>query len=132
MNDPLTISQVARRAGMQASAVRYYERIGLLLPPRRVSGQRRYEPAVVERLLAIRHAASLGFALAEIHLLLDGFPADTPASSRWRSMAQAKLPQIDAAITRLTAMKRLLESGSECACPRIEDCLGVAIRGSCP
>lgn len=123
MSETLSIGEVARRAGLHTSAVRYYESIGLVEPPRRVSGRRRYEAGVVRRLIAIRSARALGLSLAEIAALLDGFAAATPPSARWQSLAEAKVPEIDAAIEALTLLKHLLAAGSECACPTIEDCL---------
>ena len=123
MNDTLTIGQVARRAGLHTSAIRYYESIGLVAPPRRVSGQRRYDEPVVERLAAIRTARALGFSLAEIAALLDGFSDSTPPSARWGALAARKLPEIETQITLLTRMKGYLEAGSSCECPRIEVCL---------
>ncbi len=126
MNTGLTIGQVARRAGMNTSAIRFYEKIGLVAPTRRVSGQRRYDPPVVERLSAIRAARALGFSLPEIGGLLDGFDTSTPPSARWQALAAEKLPQIDAEIARLMALKRLLEAGSGCECSRVEVCLGAA------
>ena len=69
----LTISEVARQVGLQASAIRYYERIGILLPAQRISGQRRYEPTVLYRLAVIQRARQIGFTLDEIRQLFFGF-----------------------------------------------------------
>ncbi len=118
----LTIGEVARRAGLQTSAVRYYESIGLLPPPRRESGQRRYDPGILDRLTMIRAAREIGFTLEEIRTLLDGFPTATPPSERWRTLADDRLPAIDALIERALLMKHLLESGLRCDCESIEAC----------
>jgi MerR family transcriptional regulator, redox-sensitive transcriptional activator SoxR len=118
----LGIGEVARRVGMRPSAIRYYESEGLLPPPARTSGWRRFEPATVDRLLVIRAARELGFSLPEIRLLLDGFSADTPPPARWRALARVKLPEIDAAIRRAHALKRLLAVGVACECVTIEAC----------
>src|ERR1700732_226272 len=69
----LTISQVARQVGLQASAVRYYERIGLLPRAPRRSGQRRYDTTALYRLAIIQRARQLGFTLTEIRYLFFGF-----------------------------------------------------------
>ncbi len=60
----LMIGEVARRAGVRPSALRYYERAGLLPTPRRINGRRRYDPGVLQRLDAIRFAQRAGFTLA--------------------------------------------------------------------
>jgi MerR-like DNA binding protein len=69
----LTISEVAREIGLQASAIRYYERIGLLPRALRMSGQRRYDTTVLYRLAIIQRARQLGFTLTEIRHLFFGF-----------------------------------------------------------
>ena len=65
----LTISQVAQQIRLRPSAIRYYERIGLLPPPQRVNGQRRYDRTVLYRLAIIQRARQLGFSLGEIRRL---------------------------------------------------------------
>lgn len=65
------IGEIARRAGLRTSAVRYYERIGLLRPAPRAGGQRRYDPSALHRLSAIRLAQRAGFSLEEIKRLFD-------------------------------------------------------------
>ncbi len=67
----LTIGEVARRAGVRPSALRYYEDAGLLSPPARTGGQRRYEEGVLRRLAVIAAARRMGFTVAEIRTLLD-------------------------------------------------------------
>ncbi len=118
----MSIGEVARRAGIRASALRYYESVGVLPAPRRVNGRRRYDDAVLELLAVVRVAQQAGFTMAEIRTLLHGFSADTPPSARWRSLASRKLPEIENLIQRALGMKRLLERGLRCDCLRLEDC----------
>ena len=73
----LTIGEVARRAGVRASAIRYYEEAGLLEEPERVGGKRRYDEEALRRLALIGGAKRAGFTLGEIRTLLHGFPAGT-------------------------------------------------------
>lgn len=120
--DGINIGEVARRAGLHTSAIRFYESAGLLPRPQRVSGWRRYDSGVVDRLRVIRAARDLGFALDEIRTLLNGFPTNTPPPARWRSLAQKKLPEVEAMIQRATDMKYLLEAGLRCECVSIEAC----------
>lgn len=119
---PLSIGAAARRAGVRPSAIRYYDSLGLLPSSRRASGWREFDEEDVSRLHVIRTARELGFSLDEIRELLDGFSADTPPPERWRAMAAAKLPQVEAAIRRAQQLKRLLQVGMSCGCVRIEDC----------
>ena len=122
MAPALTISAVARQAGMRPSALRYYESVGLLPVPARVSGRRRYGPEVLPRLALIAAAQQMGFTVAEIGTLLHGFSPDTPASARWRVLAAQKLPAVEALITRAQGMKHLLEEALECGCLTLDAC----------
>ena len=121
-----TIGEVARRARVRPSKLRYYERIGMLPSPERTNGRRRYDGEVLrevlDRLAIIRIAQQAGFTISEVQTLLDGFSEDTPPSERWRVLAREKLPEIEAQIRRAQGMRRLLEQGLECECLRIEDC----------
>lgn len=116
----LAIGEVARRAGLAPSALRFYEAEGLVEPAERVSGRRRYEPRVLRRLDVIDLAKRAGFSLAEVRELLDGFEAGVPASQRWRALAERKLPEVQGLIDQARAMKRLLGTGLTCACLRLD------------
>jgi MerR family redox-sensitive transcriptional activator SoxR len=118
----LSIGMVARAAGMSASALRYYEKAGLLPAPPRRSRQRRYDESVFGRLELIRLARDAGFTIRETRTLLSGFAADTPPAARWRALAARKLPELEQAIERAQRMKLLLESGFQCRCLELADC----------
>ena len=124
----MTIGEAARRAGVRPSALRYYESIGVLPSPKRVSGRRRYDDQVLELLAVVRVAQQAGFAMAEIRTLLHGFSAETPPSARWRALASEKLPEVEALIERALGMKRLLEQGLRCDCLRLADCTLAGVR----
>jgi len=119
----LTITHVARSAGVRPSAIRYYESIGLLPAPARISGRRRYDRGVLQRLAIIATAQQMGFTIAEIETLLHGFGAETPAWARWQTLARDKLPEIDALIDHAQGMKRLLEASLRCECLTLEECV---------
>jgi MerR family transcriptional regulator, redox-sensitive transcriptional activator SoxR len=119
----LSIGEVARRTGVAASALRYYEDAGLLPAPRRVGGRRRYDPEVLRRVEVLRCAQQAGFTLAEIRTLFHGFGADTPLGERWNALAHAKLRELDALIARAGQMKQAILAGMECGCVRLEDCV---------
>jgi MerR family mercuric resistance operon transcriptional regulator len=106
---PMTIGQVARRAGVGVETVRFYERRGLLdEPTRKASGYRQYGEDVVARLRFIRRGKELGFSLREIAELiaLRFDPATTCAAVKER--ARAKVEDIEAKIRDLQAMKKAL------------------------
>ena len=109
------LREVARRAGLRRSAIRYYEQIGLLPQAARVSGQRRYDSSVLTRLSIIELAQRAGFTLAETRTLLDGFAPDAPPSERWQALARQKLSDVDALIERANGMRRLLQEGLRAA-----------------
>src|SRR6266480_1636994 len=118
----MTIGEVARRAGLQASAIRYYEKIGLLPRTQRSGGQRRYEPGVLNYLEVIDVAKRAGFQMDEIRHLFHGFGKGTPAFRRWRLLARRKIAEVDVLIARAKKMKRLLEKADRCKCLKLEDC----------
>ena len=118
----LSIGEVARRSGKAASAIRYYEEIGLLDPPLRVSGRRRYDAEVVRRLAVIETAQRAGLALDEIRLLLRATPADGKATEQLRAVAEQKLPALREAIERAELVRSWLEDAARCCCPTLDEC----------
>jgi MerR family redox-sensitive transcriptional activator SoxR len=116
----LRIGQVAERAGVRVSLIRYYEEIGLLPEPERVSGQRRYDESVLRRLAVIDVAQRAGLALDEIKELVEH--GNDPMSDRLRELAARRLPEIDALIDRAQRVRRWLQDASGCGCARIDDC----------
>src|SRR5580698_1204150 len=105
----LTISEVARQVGLQHSAILYYERIGILPPGQRVSGQRRYYTTVLFRLAVIQRARRSGFTLDEIRQLFFGFGNVTRASERWQKLSLRKLAELDNLMDGIKAVRRLLK-----------------------
>ena len=118
----MRISEVANKAGLRPSALRYYERIGLLPPPMRVNGRRSYGPNVLLLLTGIAVAKHAGFTVEEIKHLFYGFPNDVRASARWSKLAGAKMLEVDRLIERARGMKRLLEEGLSCRCSGLSEC----------
>ncbi len=118
----MTIGDVARRTGLNTSALRYYERIGLLPVASRVNGQRRYDCDVIAQLGIVRMAQEAGFSINEIRTLITGFPPETPAAVRWRDLAQRKLPEIRATIQRLRVVQTVLEESLRCHCLTLDAC----------
>ena len=119
----LKISEVARHFSVQPSAIRYYERIGVLLPAPRISGQRHYDTAVLYRLAVIDRAREIGFTLKEIRVLFAGFGKATRASERWKRLCRRKLVELEALMTDIRTMRRLLkEMMAKCHCDTLDQC----------
>jgi MerR family redox-sensitive transcriptional activator SoxR len=120
--EQMSIGEVAAKAGIATSAVRYYERVGVLPPARRVSGKRRYTGEVLTHLALIRMAQEAGFTIEQIRTLVSGFPEGTPPSERWQELARRKLPEVDALIARLQAVRAVLEESLRCDCLTLDAC----------
>jgi DNA-binding transcriptional MerR regulator len=105
----LTIGEVARRAGVATSAVRFYERRGLLSADARRSGQRRFRPATLRRLVFIGMLQDAGLSLDDIAGILD---ADTVAD--WKAIGRQRLAVLDAEIARLQEARTYLEGALLC------------------
>jgi len=114
----LTIGELARRAGVTASALRYYEELGLLPPPARISGQRRYPESAARHVAAILLYSDAGFTLAEQKALIaprDGAPG-------WRRLAERKLAELDEQIAKAQAAREAISHGLRCPHDDITHC----------
>jgi MerR family redox-sensitive transcriptional activator SoxR len=114
----LSIGEVARRAGLRTSAIRYYEKVGLLPRAPRVGRQRRYEPQVLERLAVVRFAQFVGLRISEIKWLLNDVPG-RPPPERWRRLARQRLTQLDALMVEVGAIRKLLQMTLDHKCPKL-------------
>ena len=119
----MKIGQLARATGLRASAIRYYERLGLLPRPDRASGQRRYPGDAHNRVLLIRFASDMGFTLGEIKLFLNGLRDSAPVGSRWKKLAKRKIEEVDASIKRARCLRSLLEHLLQCRCASLRVCV---------
>ena len=119
----MKIGELAKRAGLNASAIRYYEKLGLLAPPHRSGGQRRYSPDALDRVLLIRFASEMGFTLPEINLFLSGLRDTAPVGPRWKKLAVRKLTEVDASIARSLRLKTLLQGLLRCHCASLKQCV---------
>jgi MerR family redox-sensitive transcriptional activator SoxR len=126
----MSIGEVARICGLAPSAIRYYEKAGLLPKPMRVSRQRRYDTQTIGRLRLLQVARDAGFTIAETRMFVTGFSATTPPAVRWRSLAKRKLAEIEAQMGQLQRMQTLLESSFHCHCLSIDDCARIIARAT--
>jgi MerR family transcriptional regulator, redox-sensitive transcriptional activator SoxR len=118
----LTIGEVARKAGVAASTIRYYESIDLLPRPIREGGQRRYEESVLGKLGFIGVAKSAGFSLDQIKELVDGIDGGERMGTAMRSLSTRKLEEVEELLERTKAMKGWLEVAKECGCMSPAEC----------
>jgi MerR family transcriptional regulator, redox-sensitive transcriptional activator SoxR len=119
---PMTIGEVAARAGLNTSHIRYYERIGVLPEPERVGGRRRYGEEVLHRLAIVDVAQRAGFTLAEIRDLTGSANRAARAGDRIRELAEHKLPDVEALIARAEAMRAWLQVATTCDCRTVDVC----------
>ena len=121
--EEFAIGEVARRVGIRASAIRYYESVEVLPAPQRINGRRRYDSRVFDRLAVIQMAQQTGFTVAELRTLFNGFTTETTASARWEVLARQKLVEVDALMRRVQAMRGILEEILlQCRCLTLDEC----------
>jgi MerR family transcriptional regulator, redox-sensitive transcriptional activator SoxR len=119
----MKIGELARRAGLNASAIRYYEKEGLLAAPYRAGGQRRYSDEAVYRVLLICFASDMGFTLGEIKIFLNGLGGSAPVGPRWRKLAHRKIEEVKRTIERSRQLQTLLEHLLKCQCASLQVCV---------
>jgi DNA-binding transcriptional MerR regulator len=115
----MRISELADRTGIRASAIRYYEKIGLLPSPPRVNGWRRFSPEALDYLTFIGFGIRTGFTLRELRSLLDG---NSTREVR-RRLAQGKLRQLRHRQERLALQEKILAAAKLCRCGTVSACV---------
>ncbi len=121
--DLLPIGEVARRSGFPQSALRYYEREGLVRTTRTSGGQRRYERSVLRRLAFIRAARTVGVGLEEVRAGLDQLPdGRTPNRSDWTRLSRSWRGRLNEQIDALVALRDGLDSCIGCGCLSLQRC----------
>jgi MerR family redox-sensitive transcriptional activator SoxR len=123
MADRLTISEVARRSGVAASALRFYEERGLIKSERAGSGHRRFPRAVLRRVAFIVFAQRIGLTLDEIATELAKLPSDrAPSGNDWSRLSSTWTSRIDERIAELQRLKVGLTACIGCGCLSLERC----------
>jgi MerR family redox-sensitive transcriptional activator SoxR len=118
----MAISEVARVFGLRTSAIRYYEQIGILPPPMRRNGQRRYDNRALFRLAVVQRARETGFTLEEIREPFFGFPPRTRPPKRWHQLSQRKIAELRERMNQLKQMETLLKRMESCLCDALDEC----------
>jgi MerR family redox-sensitive transcriptional activator SoxR len=123
MDRMLTIGEVAGRSGLATSAIRFYERQGLIHAERTSSGQRRFRRDVLRRIAFIRIAQRVGLTLEEIVTALAALPVDrAPSATDWRRLTAGWQNRIEQRIALLVALKGGLSDCIGCGCLSLRTC----------
>lgn len=117
-----SIGQVASVVGIAPSAIRYYEKMGLIPGPSRRSGHRRYSQDIFSRLALIHLCKQLGFELTEVKTVLDGLTKGDRSTKQFKKLAEQKLPKVEEAIAQAQLMRDLLLKATSCSCPTLDEC----------
>jgi MerR family transcriptional regulator, redox-sensitive transcriptional activator SoxR len=121
--DLLTVAQVSERSGFAPSALRYYERLGLVASTRTGGGQRRYERNVLRRLAFVRAARNVGLSLEEVKQALSTLPRGrAPSRGDWARLSRGWRGRLDEQIRALTALRDGLDSCIGCGCLSLKTC----------
>jgi MerR family transcriptional regulator, redox-sensitive transcriptional activator SoxR len=119
----LTVGQLAERAGVATSAVRFYESRGLIRSRRTTGNQRRYEQAELRRVAFIRTAQRVGLSLDEIGEALATLPENrVPTKADWTRLSRAWRPRLDEQIQRIERLRDQLDSCIGCGCLSLRNC----------
>ena len=123
MADLLVIGEVAKRSGVAASALRFYEERGLIKSEREGSGQRRYPRSVLRRIAFIVFAQRIGLTLDEIATELDKLPPDrAPTGRDWSQLSSTWTSRIDERIAELERLRAGLTQCIGCGCLSLDRC----------
>jgi len=122
--DPwVAIGELARRSGVAASALRFYEVAGLLVSGRSGAGRRRYARSALRRVAFIRAAQAVGLSLEEIRTALASLPdGRTPTPADWQQLSRGWKPLLDERIAALTRLRDQLGSCIGCGCLSLSKC----------
>jgi len=127
----LTISKAAEQFGLRASALRYYEQIGVLPPSYRRGGRRLYDESALRRLAILQRARQLGFSIKDMQVLFTDFSSGPPVSERWHALSKAKLEELDERIGQIHQMQQMLRKMMRCRCTAFDECGEGILRASC-
>jgi len=121
--DELTVSDIAARSGFTPSALRFYERAGLIEATRTAGNQRRYQRSVLRRLAFIRAARNVGLTLDEIAAALAALPdSRTPTRADWTRLSRGWRTRLDDQIAALERLRDGLDSCIGCGCLSLKRC----------
>jgi MerR family transcriptional regulator, redox-sensitive transcriptional activator SoxR len=119
----LTIGQLSARSGVSQSALRFYERKGLIAARRSHGNQRRYPPVALRRVALLQAGRTAGIPLERIRAALDTLPADRPPTKRdWERLSRTWRAELDLRIATLEGIRGRLTSCIGCGCLSLRRC----------
>ncbi len=119
----ILIGEMARRSGVAASALRFYEDAGLLQSGRSEAGRRQYPRSALRRVAFIRAAQAVGLSLDDIRAALATLPdGRTPTQADWQHLSRGWQPLLDERIAALTRLRDQLSSCIGCGCLSLKKC----------
>ncbi|SRR6266540_4835681 len=123
MDDELTIGELSERSGVAPSALRFYERRGLIHARRTEGNQRRYARVMLRRIALVQAGKAAGIPLARIRAALDALPRDrTPTKRDWERLSRGWRRELDERITTLQAVRNRLTGCIGCGCLSLQRC----------
>jgi MerR family redox-sensitive transcriptional activator SoxR len=119
----LTIGELSRRSGVSTSALRFYERKGLIESSRTDGNQRRYPPATLRRVAFVQAGSAAGISLAELRVALDALPREqAPTKRDWERLSRRWRRELDERIETLEALRGRLTTCIGCGCLSLRTC----------
>jgi DNA-binding transcriptional MerR regulator len=115
----MSIGEVARRSGTPITTLRFYERSGLIDPPPRAGGQRRYEPSVLMRLMVIRFCRISGLSIDDIRTVVTDRTSNRRAT---KQIVRQHIETIDRQLAQLELSRRMMTAALDCVCPTVDSC----------
>lgn len=123
----MKIGELASQLGIPASTIRYYEQVGLIDPPPRVSGRREFGDSAVYALEFVRLSQAAGFSITETKSLLDAYAADQSASGTWQAIAIQKQAKVREQIQSLQKVDAILAELISCKCATLNECIEIGL-----
>jgi MerR family transcriptional regulator, redox-sensitive transcriptional activator SoxR len=121
--DLLTVGELADRSGFATSAIRFYDKLGLITATRTSGGQRRFERSMLRRLAFIRAARNVGLSLDDVAAALSTLPGNrTPTRSDWTRLSKQWRSRLNDQIAGLVALRDSLDSCIGCGCLSLKRC----------
>jgi MerR family redox-sensitive transcriptional activator SoxR len=119
----LTIGELSERSGVSRSALRFYERKGLITPERSTGNQRRYPRVTLRRVALVQAGKAAGIPLERLREALDTLPADrTPTKRDWERLSRRWRRELDLRIATLEAIRGRLDGCIGCGCLSLRRC----------
>lgn len=123
----MKIGDVSEKLGIPASTIRYYEQVGLIDPPKRVSGRRDFDEKTIFALEFVRLSQAAGFTIAETKSLFKSYARDQNVGGAWRQLASQKRSDVRNQVQALQQVDAILSELISCKCESFTDCIEIGL-----